>query len=102
MIELIFVLMCTCWGLMLGSVLVVTLTTVGRLVDVLLPSSSPLSRFAAHWMAACTSLVALHIEYVNEDVIGRHPFAALGFYAGVAVAFGLRPAQWRAILRQLG
>jgi len=100
MIALMFMLVSAGWGLMLGSILVIVLTSTCRVIN-LLPASEQQRRPLGYWLAVCVSLVCLHIGYVSEDVIGRHSLATIGFYVGMAAALALNPGQWRAILRRL-
>lgn len=101
MIALIFVCICAGWGLLLGSLIVAVLTSDRRMIEISIPSSSGSMLSCAYWTIAGAAFIAMHFNYVDEDVIGGHTLAAVGFYFGAALPFLLGSKGRRALVRKV-
>ncbi|MFJ3681406.1 hypothetical protein [Pseudomonas sp. NPDC090208] len=99
--ALMFTLVCTGWGVIVGSILMTALTSLKRAFSYLIPSMAVWLVNISYWMAIAVSLAALHFGYVSEDDIGRHIFATIGFYLGIAASLAIKPAKWRAAFSQI-
>ncbi|MFK3797152.1 hypothetical protein [Pseudomonas sp. NPDC088444] len=98
MIAATFTLVCTGWGILLGTFAVLVLGMAKRLLEISLPSCSTSLVSGAYWASVCVGFLALHFNYVSDDSIGRHGWAMLGFYFGVAVPFALGSERVRSIM----